>query len=214
MVELAGIKDVTEAIKKIGETPLLEFKEENTAKKELTKEQQASMNKFNDAARVKATDVLGKLIKGGDFGAIAKQFSEDKDTKDKGGELGWITSDQDEALTKILSKMKPGEISKDLNKTPDGYEIYKLVEARTKKDGAVDAKEIEASHILICWKGIDSCESGLTKEEALAKIKKLKEQVDSLEKTNRILMQDKEIIVKKVSILEDKKKLGNLFILI
>lgn len=176
LVELAGIKDVTEAIKKIGETPLLEFKEENTAKKELTKEQQTSMNKFNEAARVKATDVLGKLIKGGDFGAIAKQFSEDKDTKDKGGELGWITSDQDEALTKILSKMKPGEISKDLNKTPDGYEIYKLAEARTKKDGAADAKEIEASHILICWKGIDSCESGLTKEEALAKIKKLKEQ--------------------------------------
>src|SRR4030042_1313095 len=36
IVELAGIKDVEEAIKMIGETPLLEFKEQNDGPKELT----------------------------------------------------------------------------------------------------------------------------------------------------------------------------------
>ena len=45
IVELAGVKDVKEAIQMIGETPLLEFKEEATAAKELTAEQKVEMNK-------------------------------------------------------------------------------------------------------------------------------------------------------------------------
>lgn len=133
LVELAGIKDVTDAIKKIGETPLLEFKEANTAERELSKEQKNAMDKFNNGAKAKATDVLGKLIKGGDFGAIAKQFSEDPDTKDKGGDLGWVPSNEDQELAKVGEKLKAGEISKDLQQTPEGFEIYKLLEARTKK---------------------------------------------------------------------------------
>lgn len=174
LVELAGIKDVREAIQKIGETPLLEFKEANSAKRELTKEQKAAMDKFNNGAKAKATDVLGKLIKGGDFGAIAKQFSEDAETKDKNGELGWIDSNTDETLNKSVANLKNGEISKDLQQTPEGYEIYKMLENRVKKDGEAEAKEISASHLLICYKDIANCESGLSKEEALAKIKKLK----------------------------------------
>jgi len=177
LVELAGIKDVSEAIKKIGETPLLEFKEENTAKRELDKDQQASMDKFNNSAKAKATDVLGKLIKGGDFAAIAKQFSEDAETKDKGGDLGWVSTDKNPLITESISKLKPGQISKDLDKTATGYEIYKLAELRVKKDDSgADAKEIKASHILICWNGLDKCESGLSKDEVYAKMKKLKEQ--------------------------------------
>jgi preprotein translocase subunit SecD len=46
-VELAGIKDISEAIKKIGETPLLEFKEQNTARRSLTKEEEKGLNDFN-----------------------------------------------------------------------------------------------------------------------------------------------------------------------
>lgn len=174
LVELAGIKDVKEAIKKIGETPLLEFKEANTAEKELTKEQKTAMDKFNNGAKAKATDILGKLIKGGDFAAIAKEYSEDADTKDKGGDLGWVASNEDQEVAKASEKLKPGEISKDLQQTPEGFEIYKLLEARTKKDGNADAKEVLASHLLICYKEVADCESGLTKEEAKAKIDKLK----------------------------------------
>lgn len=186
LVELAGIKDVTDAIKKIGETPLLEFKEANTAERELSKEQKNAMDKFNNGAKAKATDVLGKLIKGGDFGAIAKQFSEDPDTKDKGGDLGWVPSNEDQELAKVGEKLKAGEISKDLQQTPEGFEIYKLLEARTKKDGNADAKEMLASHLLICYKGIDGCESGLSKEEAKAKIDKLKSEAKPENFTNLV----------------------------
>ena len=50
IVELAGVKDVKEAIAMIGETPLLEFKEENTLPaRELTAEETKDLNKYNKA---------------------------------------------------------------------------------------------------------------------------------------------------------------------
>ncbi len=53
IVELAGVKDVNEAIKMIGETPLLEFKEENSEMKELTPEQELEMDSYNKEANKK-----------------------------------------------------------------------------------------------------------------------------------------------------------------
>jgi len=175
LVELAGIKDVAEAIKKIGETPRLEFKETNDAKQELTKEQQSDMNKVNDEAKKKATEVLGKLIKGGDFGAIARQYSEDSATKDKNGDLGWISSAKEPTLAGIAAKLKVGELSKDLEKTASSIEIYKLNDKRVMKDAnGQEVKEVKASHILICYKDTKGCDSGLSKDEAYAKINKIK----------------------------------------
>src|SRR3989339_430523 len=94
IAELAGIKDVNEAIKMIGETPLLEFKEQIEQLRELTEEERQQMNE-----KRKKTNPFN--------------------------------------------------------------------EAETEK-------EIKAAHILICYEGIDSCESGLTQEEAMEKVNKLK----------------------------------------
>lgn len=178
LVELAGIKNVSEAIAKIGDTPLLEFKEQNTAKRELSKEQQADMDKFNKTAKDKATDVLGKLIKGGDFSALAKQFSDDASTKDKGGDLGWIASNKDPLRATVASKLAVGSISKDLESVSNGLAIYKLNDKRILKNAqGVEIKEIKASHLLICYEGLQDCESGLSKEEAYAKMQKLKTEI-------------------------------------
>ena len=38
----------------------------------------------------KISDINAALDKGTDFAEVAKQFSEDSDTKDKGGDVGWI----------------------------------------------------------------------------------------------------------------------------
>lgn len=175
IVELAGIKDINEAIKKIGETPLLQFKEENTAKRDLTAEEKKQMDDYNKQAQTKATDALGKLSKGGDFAAIAKAVSEDQSSKDKGGNLGYVTSTEQPELTAAAAKLKKGQVSPDLVKTASGYEILKLNDRRVKKEAdGKDAIEVKASHLLICWKDLEGCQSGLTKEEALAKINKLK----------------------------------------
>jgi len=177
IVELAGIKDVEEAIKMIGETPLLEFKEKGAEGNQLTAEQQKKMDDFNKAAEVKAEEVLGKVLSGGDFAALAREYSEDENTKDKGGSFGWITENENPEVIFLAKSLKPGQVTEDLVKGSQGYEIVKLLDKRIKKDpfGNGDEVEIKASHLLICFEGSQLCENGLSKEEAYEKIKSLKD---------------------------------------
>ena len=72
-VELAGVYDVNSAIKMIGETPLLEFKEENPNATKLTTEQQNTLYDLNLEVRKQAVEVLQQVKSGGDFAALAKQ---------------------------------------------------------------------------------------------------------------------------------------------
>ncbi len=178
LVELAGIKDVSQAIKMIGETPLLEFKEQNTEQKKMTAEEQKQLDDFNKAAEKKATEVLGKVLKGGDFAALASQSSEDDNTKNNGGDLGWLAEKDNKDLVDAARQLTIGKTSQDLIKTSTGYEIIKLEEKRIKKDAFsnTEEKEVRAAHLLICFTGKEQCESGLTREQALEKINNLKAQ--------------------------------------
>lgn len=175
IVELAGIKDVNEAINMIGETPLLEFKEEDDGMRELTEQERESMDEFNQGAEKKAEDLLGKLLSNGDFAALAKEYSIDKDTKDIGGDLGWITGQDHPEVVNEIKDFEVGAYTQELNKTENGYAFYKLEDKRIKTNpfNNEPEKEVKASHILICHNESEDCESDLTKEEAFAKAKEL-----------------------------------------
>jgi len=175
-VELAGIKDINEAIKEIGETPLLQFKELNEERKELTDEEKAAMDEYNKKAETKATEVLGKVLSGGDFAELAKTFSEDEATKDQGGALGWLSSKEDPEIIAIAEKLDIGQVNTNLQKTSRGYEIVKVEDKRPQTKDGKPVVEVKAAHLLICYEGSSNCQSGLTKEQALEKINKLKEQ--------------------------------------
>lgn len=177
IVELAGIKDVNEAIKMIGETPLLEFKEQNSEQRELTPEEAQELEDYNKKAEEKAEAVFGKLISGGNFSALAKEFSEDEANKDNGGDLGWITENDNQEIAQIAKNLKVGATVGEPQKTSAGFEIVKLEDKRVKTDPFTNEqeKEVKASHLLICHNEIAGCESGLSKEEAYAKIKEIKE---------------------------------------
>jgi preprotein translocase subunit SecD len=178
IVELAGIKDVKEAIQKIGETPLLEFKEQNTEIRQMTAEETKQLNDSNKAAEKSATEILGKVISGGDFKALAKAYSQDEETKASGGDLGYITESSKAEIYNLAKNIAVGKTSTDLGKVTGGFEIIKVEDRRIKINSFTNTeeKEAKASHLLICWKDIENCESGLTKEEALTKINKLKAQ--------------------------------------
>lgn len=162
----------------IGETPLLEFKEENTGIRQMTDEETSQMNDYNKNAEKRATEVLGKILSGGDFQALAAAYSEDEATKAKGGDLGWITEDGNAEIYNLAKSLAVGKTSVDLSRTSSGFEMLKVEAKRTKTDPFTNTeeKQVKAAHLLICWTGVSGCESGLSKEQALEKIKKLKTQ--------------------------------------
>ncbi|MEK7653399.1 MAG: protein translocase subunit SecD [Patescibacteria group bacterium] len=146
IVELAGVYDVNSAIRMIGETPLLEFKEENPAATTLTPDQQKQLDDGNQAIKTKAEDVLKQVLAGGDFAALAKQYSEDPGSKDNGGfyanvKKGDFVPEFDDV---IFNKLKVGEIYPQLVQTQFGYHIIKKEAERGTGDNLV----IDARHIL------------------------------------------------------------------
>jgi protein-export membrane protein SecD len=171
IVELAGIKDVNEAIKMIGETPLLEFKEQANGEVELTEEQQQQLEEYNQQAEQKAQEILQEVKNNPEqFSDIAKEKSEDLATKEEGGDLGFIAEGgpRSEFLTPI-KQVAPGDIYGQIFENGEGYNILKRGENATEK-------QVKASHILICYEGATRCEQNISKEDARAKIEELKAQ--------------------------------------
>jgi len=137
-VDLAGITDINEAIRQIGETPLLEFRET----KGLTDEE----------AKTKADEVLAKVkAKGADFSALAKEFSDDTGSKLNGGDLGWAKKGTfvPEFDTALFDTLKDGEVTAEPVRTQFGYHIIKRLEAREVEEDNTKITEIHGAHILI-----------------------------------------------------------------
>ena len=179
IVELAGIKDINQAITMIGETPLLEFKEQNEAARVLTDAQQKAMDKFNQEAEKKAKTVLAKALAGEDFTSLAKQYNEDETTKDKNGDLGWIKN-ADGAYFSIYERAQTvavGKVAPQLVNEDKGFNVIKVEDKRAQKEEGglgLDKKEAEASHLLICYAGAERCDGKLSKDQARQKISELK----------------------------------------
>src|SRR5687767_10866539 len=80
------------------------------------------------AVRKQAEELLAKIKAGADFAALAKQYSEDPGSKEKGGDLDFFPRGQmvPEFEASAFS-LKPGDVS-DLIKTQYGFHIIKVAE--------------------------------------------------------------------------------------
>jgi peptidyl-prolyl cis-trans isomerase D len=76
-----------------------------------------------DEARAKAQDVLKQVKAGGNFAELAKKYSQDPGSAEKGGELGWAQRGGFvPEFDKVAFSLNPGQIS-DLVQSPFGFHI-------------------------------------------------------------------------------------------
>jgi len=87
-------------------------------------------------ARKKIQVLHEKLENGEDFGAVAMNFSEDKDTASNGGDMGFVAESQlhaDQEAYNAISALKPGQFTEVLpivdgaSHRTIGYAIYRLL---------------------------------------------------------------------------------------
>jgi peptidyl-prolyl cis-trans isomerase SurA len=84
----------------------------------------------DEQARRKAQNLSQRLHHGEDFAMIAQNYSEDPNSSQNGGDLGFIPeSALDKAnaeLRKAINSLRPGEVTPVMH-TPEGYRILKLI---------------------------------------------------------------------------------------
>ena len=149
IAELAGVHDVNQAITMIGQTPLLEFKEQNpNPTVDLTEEQKQQLATFNDQAKQRAEALLAQaLAPGADFAALATQNSEDQGSATNGGDLGFQARG---ALVPEFEKtcfddIEVGQISPTLTQTSFGYHLIR----KEAEQGEGTTYQSRCRHILI-----------------------------------------------------------------
>ncbi|HLB66391.1 MAG TPA: peptidylprolyl isomerase [Candidatus Saccharimonadales bacterium] len=108
----------------------------------------------------RAKKALEELNKGADFDDIAKKYSDDRSTKNNGGEFNFLVSKNDINLapqaTVALFELKPGKISAIIN---SGYSLEIL--KNIKKEG----NKVKAAHILFNFKDINTYINDLKDKE-------------------------------------------------
>ncbi|RYU94054.1 peptidylprolyl isomerase [Emticicia agri] len=78
----------------------------------------------------KLIDIRRRALEGEDFGVLAQQFSQDKKTSGKGGELGWFSALQlVYPLEKAAFNIAVGQVSMPI-RTKAGYHLVKVLERR------------------------------------------------------------------------------------
>jgi protein-export membrane protein SecD len=148
IVELPGVKDVEEAKKMLKETPFLEFRESNDAA--LSNQ----IAQINDASKKQADEVLARVLAGEDFATLAKTYSQDPGSKDRGGDLDFVKKGQfvpefDSVIFK--DDFKAGTVYPELVESQYGWHIIKKIETR----GEGDALEVHTAHILFPKESLD-----------------------------------------------------------
>lgn len=175
VVELAGVLDVKEAIKQIGETPVLEFREpSNELGREPTAEEKQKLADANKAERKAAADALARAQKApATFAALVQELSKDPNKAENLGKLGNVTAASQAygAIAKAITATGswPGRVVPRVIETPEGLNVVKYT-------GMGNGEEMQLSHILVCFEGTTGCANPIPELDASLLINRLKDE--------------------------------------
>jgi len=163
IVELAGVFDVNDAIKQIGETPLLEFKTEATppARQELTADERTAREQANEEQRQKAEEIIDRIVQadGQNFAEVAIEVSEDPGSAPNGGDLGFAPRDLfvPEFSSVLFDQLEDGEMTTEPVKTAFGYHIIQRLETKieTNPDTGEEELLVRSRHILFLTQSLE-----------------------------------------------------------
>ncbi len=107
--------------------------------KQIKPEEEVNASHILVKDEAKAKEIADKLAKGGDFAALAKEYSEDPGSKENGGNLGYFGHGQmvPEFETAAFA-LEKGKISAPI-KSPFGFHIIKLEDKRMRQPPPFDA---------------------------------------------------------------------------
>ena len=162
---------------KVSDAEIKDYYEKN--KKKYTQEEQVrakhilispSMKKISDKEAKKLADkIYNQLKKGADFDKLAKKYSDDPGTKDKGGDLGFFPKGRMvKPFEDAAFSLKVGQISKPV-KTRFGYHIIKVTGRKKAKTFTLDEVKDEIKSILQAKKAEDMANKKAKEFEQLAK---------------------------------------------
>ncbi len=96
-----------------------------------------------------AEEIREKILKGADFAEMAKKYSDDPGSKDKGGDLGWFGKGKMvKEFEEAAFSLKPGEISPVI-KTKYGFHIIQVLDVKTKGETYDKPERVKVKHILL-----------------------------------------------------------------
>ncbi|REK07014.1 MAG: hypothetical protein DWQ39_02360 [Bacteroidetes bacterium] len=134
----------------------------------LIKCEQNALPKDTQEAYNKAMKVRSELLRGGDFSALAKKYSDDPSAKENGGDLGYFTVLQMVyPFESAAYNTKVGEISLPV-RTRFGYHLVKTIDTRPAQG------DVKVAHIMV------KTSPGQTPEDSLRAAQKINEIHDKL----------------------------------
>ncbi len=105
------------------------------------------------AARKRIEDAAARVKGGEDFSKVAAQVSEDANTKDRGGDLGFITEGlADEAFARVALALSKGQVSEPV-RTPAGWHLVKAEEVVPARQVPFEAARLEIARDLLVREG-------------------------------------------------------------
>ncbi len=111
-----------------------------------------------EEARERAEKILDRARKGEDFAALAKKYSKDTNSAEKGGSIGWVRKDENTPdYVDLAFSLEKGEIGP-LFEGDDGFHIVKVTDIHEERVKPLEEVEVEIRSELARAKSLQMAE--------------------------------------------------------